>query len=267
MAPPAHQGLYRNTPLVLGGLLGSIALLIGGVAAALQIASTGDELLPLLFTALGAFVATFTVCMLLALRRHRWVVEADAVRIEEWPLVPLTGRRRFRRVPFGSITGLSLVQNSADELLTLTTCDGERFALPPGLLPGTGLIRQPGQARLGAFADGLRTAMVAAGYAAPPVVEGMGFWNRPAGLALLGIAFLASLALAALALWGLWEGATARHRGGEAVAIMVMLPVGVGWLLQRSWHRRRSVQQAMQSAPPAAREGQELQPHRPSGVC
>ncbi|CAN5690812.1 hypothetical protein BH10PSE6_BH10PSE6_27270 [soil metagenome] len=250
MTPPAHQGLYRNTPLVLGGLLGSIALLICGIAAAMQIASTGDELLPLLFTALGAFVSTFIVCMLVALRRHRWIVEADAVRIEERPLVPLTGRRRFRRVPFGSITSLSLVQNSADELLTITTCNGERFALPPGLLPGKGLVRQPDQVQLGVFADCLRTAMVAAGYAAPPVVEGMGFWNRPAGLALLSIAFLASLALAAIVLWGLWEGATARHRGGEAAAIMVMLPVGIGWLLRRSWQRRRSVLRAMPSAPP-----------------
>ncbi len=26
------------------------------------------------------------------------------------------------------------------------------------------------------------------------------------------------------------EGAAARHRGGEAVAILVMLPVGVAWI-------------------------------------
>jgi hypothetical protein len=49
MTATTHQGLYRNTPLVLGGLLGSIALLAAGVAAALHIASTGDELLPLVF--------------------------------------------------------------------------------------------------------------------------------------------------------------------------------------------------------------------------
>ena len=55
---------------------------------------------------------------------------------------------------------------------------------------------------------------------------------------------LASLALAVIALWGLWEGAIVRHRGGEAVAILVMLPVGVGWILRRSWQRRRSVLQA-----------------------
>ena len=242
-----HQGLYRNTPLVLGGLLGAIAVLIGGVAGAMQIASTGDELLPLIFAALGAFVLIVTVCMLAALRQHRWTVEVDAVRVEERPLVPLTGRRQFRRVPFGSIAALNLVQNSTDELLTITTSDGERFALPPGLSPGTGLIRLPNQKQLGAFAEALRTSMAAAGYVAPPVSEGIGFWNRPTGLALLSIAFLASLALAAVALWGMWEGATARHRGGEAAAIMVMLPVGLGWMLRRSWQRRRSVIRAMRT--------------------
>lgn len=246
MNPPTHQGLYRNAPLLIGGLLGSIGLLICGVAAAMQIATTGDELLPMIFAALGAFVITFIVCMLAALRRHRWTVEADAVRVEERPLVPMTGRRRVRRVPFGGIVSLSLVQNSADELLTITTGTGERFVLPPGLLPGKGLIRLPDQAQLGLFADRLRSAIESAGHAAPPVVDGMGFWNRPPGLALLVITFLASLAMAVLALWGLWEGAVTRHRSGEAVAIMVMLPVGVGWLLRRAWRRRRSVLRAKQ---------------------
>ena len=83
--------------------------------------------------------------------------------------------------------------------------------------------------------------MAIAGKAAPPVVDSLGFWNRPAGLALLGIVFLASLALAVVALWGLWEGAAARHKGGEVTAILVMLPVGVAWMLRRSWQRRRSV--------------------------
>ena len=71
---------------------------------------------------------------------------------------------------------------------------------------------------------------------------------RP-GLTLLGIMLLASLALAAIALWGLWEGATVRSRGGEAVAILVLLPVGVGWILRRSWQRRRSVLQAIRRNP------------------
>jgi hypothetical protein len=222
-------------------LLGAIALLIAGVAGAMQIATTGDELLPLVLGTLGAFVLVFVVCMLAALRRHRWTIEPAAVLIEERPLVPLTGWRRTQRVPFGVIVALSNMQNAADDLLTLTTRDGECFVLPPGLAPGEGLIRRPDQQGLARFANQLQAAMTTAGHVAPPLTDGLGFWNRPAGLALLSIALVASLGLAGVTLWGLWEGATVRHRGGEAAAILVMLPVGVGWMLRRAWRRRRSV--------------------------
>ena len=252
MSAPTHQGLYRNTPLVAGGLLGAIALLIGGIAAALQIATTGDELLPLIFGTLGAFVLTFVICMLAALRRHRWTIEPDCVLIEERPLVPLTGRRRTRRVPLAEIATLRNVQNAADDLLALTTRKGERFVLPPGLAPGEGLIRRPDQEGLTGFAGQLQAAMKAAGYGALPMTDGLGFWNRPAGLALLSATLVLSLGLAGITLWGLWEGATVRHRSGEAAAILMMLPVGVGWMLRRAWRRRRSVMRTMQGSPVAS---------------
>jgi hypothetical protein len=108
------------------------------------------------------------------------------------------------------------VQNAADDVLTLTSRDGERFVVPPGLAPGDGLIRKPDEAGLAAYAGRLQAAMMAAGSVAPPVSDGLGFCNRPFGLALLGITLLVSLALAAITLWGLWDGA--RHRGGDAVA-------------------------------------------------
>jgi hypothetical protein len=73
--------------------------------------------------------------------------------------------------------------------------------------------------------------MTAAGHAAPPLADGLGFWNRPTGLVLLGVRLQASL--------------TIRHRGGEAAAILVMRPVGVGRVLRRSWHRRRPVMRAV----------------------
>ena len=64
----------------------------------------------------------------------------------------------------------------------------------------------PDQEGLASFAARLQAAMAAAGNVAPAVTDGLGFWNRPPGLALLSAVFLATLAVAAVILWGLWEG-------------------------------------------------------------
>lgn len=245
MTAPSHQGLYRSTPLILGGLLGSIMLLVAGIAAAVLIPTTPAQRLPLVLGALGVFVLTFAVCALTSLRRHRWTIDADAVLVEERPLVPLAGRRRVRRVPFGGIASLSNVQNGTDELLALTTRDGERFLLPPVRERGAGPVPKPDQQGLAAFAARLQAAMTAAGGVAPPVTDGLGFWNRPPGLALLSVALLMSLAMAAVTLWGLWEGAIGRVKTHDAAALVVVLPIGLGWMLRRCWQRRRAVMKAM----------------------
>ena len=239
----SHQALYRSLPLIVGGLLGSFALLFAGIAGALLLAAR-DQKFPLVLATLGVFVLVFAVCAMSALRRHRWTIAADAVLVEERPLVPLTGRRRARRVHFGEIAMLNNVSNGPDELLTLTTRDGERFVLPPVRIPGVGPVPRPDQEGLAAFAAELQAAMAAAGTVVPPVTDGLGFWNRPAGLALQTVALLASLAVAAVTLWGLWEGAIGRARTHEAAAFLVVLPIGLGWLLRRSWQRRRTVMRA-----------------------
>lgn len=244
MDAASHQALHRNLPRVLGGLLGSIAVLAAGIAGAVLLAAP-DQRLPLVLGALGAFVVVFAVCAASALRRHRWTIEAGAVLIEERPLVPLSGLRRVRRVPFGEIAALNNVSNGPDELLALTTRGGERFVLPPVRKPGDGRVPWPDQQELAAFAARLQAAMAAAGAVAPAVTDALGFWNRPPGLALLGVSFLLSLALAAVVLWGLWEGAFVRARTHEAAALLVALPALVGWFLRRSWRRRQSVLRAM----------------------
>ena len=244
MTAPSHQALYRSLPLALGGLLGSLVLLIAGVAGALLIASR-DQRLALVLGMLGVFVLTFAVCALASLRRHRWTIDADAVLIEERPLVPMIGRRRTRRVPFDQIASLSNVSNGGDALLAVTTRDGEHFVLPPVRTRSGGPGRQPDQEGLASFAARLQAAMSAAGRVAPPVTDGLGFWNRPPGLALLSAVFLASLAVAAVVLWGLWDGAIVRVKTHEAAAFLVALPIAMGWWLRRSWQRRRAVMRAM----------------------
>ena len=244
MTAPCHQALYRSLPLAIGGLLGSFLLLVAGIAGALPIVAR-DQRLPLALGMLGVFVLIFAVCALTAVRRHRWTIAADAVLIEERPLVPLFGRRRVRRVPFGQIASLSNVSGGAEELLALTTRVGERFVLPPVRTRSAGPRPMPDQEGLASFAVRLQAAMTAVGIVAPPVTDGLGFWNRPPGLALLSAAFLATLAVAAVVLWGLWEGEIRRVRTHEAAAFLVLLPIALGWWLRRCWQRRRDVLRAM----------------------
>lgn len=240
----SHQALYRNAPRLLGGLVASFALMFAGIAGALLLAAR-DQKFPLVVATLCAFVLVFAVFALSALRRHRWTIEADGVLIEERPWAPLTGRRRVRRVPFGEIANLNNVSNGPDELLALTTRAGEHFVLPPVRKPGQGALPWPDQAELATFATRLQAAITAAGGVAPPVTDALGFWNRPPGLALLGVVFAASLALAAVVLWMLWDGAIVRARSHEAAALLVAAPILIGWLLRRSWRRRQSVMKAM----------------------
>jgi hypothetical protein len=117
--------------------------------------------------------------------------------------------------------------------------------LPPGRGPRGGPERAQDRQALAAFANQLQAAMTTAGLVAPPVTDGLGFWNRTPGLVLLSLAFVASLAVAALVLWGLWQGAIVRVKTHEAAAVLVVLPIAVGWALRLCWRRRRAVMRAM----------------------
>jgi hypothetical protein len=244
MTAPSHQALYRSLPLVIGGLLGPLLLLVAGIAGILPIVAR-EQRLALALGMLGGFVLIFAVCALVAVRRHCWTIAADAVLVEERPLVPLFGRRRVRRVPFGQIASLNNVSGGAEELLALTTRAGERFVLPAVRTRGAGRGPMPDQEGLASFAARLQAAMAAAGNVAPAVTDGLGFWNRPPGLALLSAAFLATLAVAAVVLWGLSEGEIKRVRTHAAAAFLVLLPIVMGLWLLRSWQRRRSALKAM----------------------
>ena len=156
MIARSHQGLYRSLALVLGGLLGSIVLLFAGIAGAMPTADAGAR------RAGRVRVDLRRVCAGLAAPASlddRCRCRAD----RRTAAGAMMGRRRVRRVPFGAIASLSNVQNGADELLALTTRDGERFVLPPVRAPSDGLVPKPDQEGLDAFAARLQAAMTAAG--------------------------------------------------------------------------------------------------------
>ena len=120
--------------------------------------------------------------------------------------------------------------------------------LPPVRTRGAGPAARPDQEGLASFAARLQAAMTAAGVIAPPVTDGLDFWNRPSGLARLTAVFLTSLAVAAVILGACGKGKSgASHH--EAAAFLVLLPIALGLWLRRCWQRRRDVLRAMQARP------------------
>nr|MCU0865601.1 hypothetical protein [Planctomycetota bacterium] len=244
-----YASVHRNVALLLGGLLLLIAGMVGGIAAALHTAANGDELLPLVFWVLGGFIGGFVLLVCFSLRRHRWTLTTTAVVIEERATLGFLGRSRRAEIAFADVAGLATVQNGPHDVIELATRQGQRFRLgPTSRKPADhtlqGAIRAIDHEGLTAFAAQVQATLLAAGVTPPPLLPGLGFWNRPSGLCLLVVLLLCSVALAVVAIWGLFGGSASGARGGQAAALLVMLPFGVGWMLRRAWLRRRSVLRA-----------------------
>ncbi len=62
------------------------------------------------------------------------------------------------------------------------------------------------------------------------------------GLLYIGLLLLLSLALAVMVVWSILAGAAERSgNAAPATGILVLLPLAAGWLLRKSWRRRRAV--------------------------
>ena len=220
--------------------------MLGGLGLALTLRAEIDDgtRMTLVFGSLGATLLAIVVIALASFRVHRWTVLADGIRIEERPKVPLTGLRRRATVAFGDVMALHRVQSGFDARLELRARDGRRFRLAQAFGPEDARgVRVPDPAGLANFAAAIEGALRAAGHPMPDLAEALSFWNRPAGLAVLTVAFALALVMGIGVVWSfIVEGAPpARARAGEMMGILILLPVGAAYLLIRSVQRRRAV--------------------------
>ncbi len=241
--PAAYESLFRRSEVALPGLLG--VLLAGALGFTFALAGDLDDetRIAIIVGTLGGALLGIVGIAFASFRVHRWTIAADGIRIEERPKVPLTGRRRRASVRFGQVAALYRLQSGFDAQLELVARDGRRYRLAQAFRPGARGVRVADPESLAAFATTIEAALSAGGSSLPGAVEGLSFWNRPAGLVALGVAFAVTLAIGIGTVWSFVAlgPPPIRARGGEMLGILVLLPVGVGYLLIRSVQRRRTV--------------------------
>jgi hypothetical protein len=168
----------------------------------------------------------------------------------ERPKLRFFGFSRKATVPFTAIAALRNVESGFDRLIEIATRDGRRFRLGQAYVGHASEMGRPDpNANLHDFAAAIRAAAERAGTPLPATSEGLSFWNSAIGLTLLGVIFVITLVISGAVAWALMGGMTTspRPRSGEAMAILLLLPVGTGWLLLKSFRRRAAVLAAMAS--------------------
>lgn len=244
-----YEATYRRSETALPGLLGILAVLAASVAAIVYLPVDGNTVMAFLPFVGGGLVVATVIVALAAFRVHRWTIEADGVRIEERPKF-LLGLRRSTKLAFADIAALRRVESGFDPQMEIAAQDGKRFRLSakmtrPGFRPGLNL---PDPESLEQFAAALRAGASAAGHALPAPSGALSFWNKPPGLFLLVVMFAISLLIAGLTAFVLSEGMAVRPRSGETAAILLLLPLGAGYLLLRSFRRRWTVLAAQRAS-------------------
>jgi hypothetical protein len=182
------------------------------------------------------------VCVSFAsVARHRWTLSDDALEIEEtaklnwlWPI-------RRATIPFTEIAAMRRVESGFDVMLELETTSGVRHRLMQGQARNKTGVLLPDKTGLNKFGNTLRKAALAAGVT-PSFQDGLGFWNRPAGLLVLTVLLCGTLGLSGLILYGMISGTHVPQGAAmQGLALVLLLPFGVAYALYRSLMQRSIV--------------------------
>lgn len=250
-----YQATYRRSEIALPLLVG-IAILAGGAITLVILYARGPQLESMVLITAGVTVVALLSVFLVLFRRHRWTLQQDGIAIHERPKVALTGISHRALVPYADIIAFRDVQSGFDYLIEIVTRQGRRYRMAQTMVQKKGeRFPMPDMnARLGDLAASIRAAAEQAGHRLPPTTQGMSFWNTIPGLGFIFFLLAVSLVISGFVAWALLQGFTTRQpRGGEAIAILLLLPVGAFILLRKMWRRRRDVLQSLRQASPVRR--------------
>ena len=148
-----------------------------------------------------------------ALRVHCWQIEAADLRIDERPRFAFAGFVNSAFAPWADIVALRRIESGLVRQLEIELHGCKVHRMSQALLQdelGRRII--PDHAGLDALAAAISARLAAAGVAAAQAQEALSFWNRLPGLALLGVMFVASLAIAGAGLAAMAGGQLLRRR-------------------------------------------------------
>ncbi|MDF3075602.1 MAG: hypothetical protein K0S54_3269 [Alphaproteobacteria bacterium] len=248
-----YQATIRRSELAIPLLIGF--MILGGLAlAAVLLWAHGQQMVSLILATAGVTVAGALSCMVIAFRVHRWTLKPDGIAIHERPKVPLTGLSHRAFVAFADIIAFRDVESGFDYLIEIVTRQGRRYRMAQKMVQKKGerLPMPDMEARLGDLVVSLRDAAARAGAPLPSTTQGLSFWNTIPGLAFIGFLLAVSLVISGVVVFALVHGFTTRQpRGGEAIAILLILPVGAFILLRKMLKRRWKVLETLRQAVPA----------------
>jgi hypothetical protein len=246
-----YEATYRRSELALPLVVG-IAIVGGLVVTAIVVWTPGDQGFEgRVLSAAGILVLALLSVFLVIFRRHRWTLEKDGIAIHERPKVPLTGLSHRAFVAYGDIVAFSEVESGFDYLIEIVARNGRRYRMAQTMvqMKGERFMRIDVNALLGDLKASIRDAAANAGVPLPATTQGLSFWNTIPGLAFIGFLFAMSLAICGGIVLALFEGFTTRQpRGSEALAILLLLPVGAFILLRKMARRRRKVLATLRQA-------------------
>lgn len=233
-----YRAIYRRGEVAIPRLFAVAAAIIGSVWFAMG-RLAGNAGVSAVLWILGLSVLAIALLFAGAFRVHRWTTTDRGIRIAESPKVPLTGLRRNAELRWGEIAAIRRVEAGLDRQIELVARDGRRFRMSQAMKAGVG---DDPAAPLEQFLDHIVQAAHQAGADLGDAVEGLSFWNRLPGIALLLVFFAIALTFAGAAVLMLLDGeVVGGRRSGEGSALALALPFGTGWLLWKSLRRRRAV--------------------------